>query len=188
MGENITVRQFQPEDREAVRQVCLETSSFPLEKKGMKEFILTLYNDYYTEAEPENCFVAENEDGKVIGYLLCARNFDEYYKIFKGLYLPQIKKLGVNYYFMAMGEIFTHKAFSKKYPAHLHIDLTTDCRRKGVGTKLMNALKAHLKAENVDSLMLSCGLSNKSAISFYKKNGFDSVCITPGGNIMACKF
>lgn len=188
MGENITVRQFQPEDREVVRQICLETSSFPLEKKGMKDFILLMYNDYYTEAEPDCCFVAEDENGTIIGYLLCAKDFKEYLTVFKGLYLPEIKKLGWKYYVMAMTEIRTHQAFSRKYPAHLHIDLTAACRRKGVGTKLMNALKAHLKESGVDSLMLSCGASNTAAIRFYEKNGFDSICLTPGGKIMACKF
>lgn len=188
MGDNIIIRQFQPEDREAVRQVCLETSSFPLEKKGMKDFILLLYNDYYTEVEPDCCFVAEDEDGKIIGYLLCAKDFKEYLKVFKGLYLPEIKKLGLQYYFMAVGEILTHEMFSRKYPAHLHIDLTAACRRKGVGTRLMNALKAYLKDNGIDSLMLSCGASNTVAIKFYEKNGFDSVCLTLGGKIMACKF
>ena len=188
MEDTITIRQFKPEDKEAVRQVCLETSSFPLEKKGMKDFLLLMYNDYYTEVEPDCCFVAEDESGTVIGYLLCAKKFDEYEKIFKGLYLPEIKKLGFQYYIMAMTEILTHKSFSRKYPAHLHIDLTAACRRKGVGTRLMNALKAYLKENGTDLLMLSCGASNTAAIKFYEKNGFDSICLTPGGKIMACKF
>lgn len=188
MESKISVRQFCSDDKQAVRDICIETSSFPMEQKGMREFIILMYNDYYTEIEPENCFVAVGGDGNVLGYLLCAQDFDRYYRIFRTLYLPEIRKLGIKYYIMAMSEIYTHKAFSKKYPAHLHIDLTAACRRKGVGTMLMNELKRRLKEKNTNALMLSCGASNTAAVKFYEKNNFKTVCLTPGGKIMACKF
>ena len=66
------VREYRPEDREAVRRICFETGL-------MGDPIAPQYSDltsfadmltaYYTDAEPEGAWVAE-ADGKVVGYML----------------------------------------------------------------------------------------------------------------------
>ena len=102
--------------------------------------------------------------------------------------MPMIKKLGIKYYFMAMSEIAVHRIFSKKYPAHLHIDILPVCQGKGTGTALMNELKDHLKINGINSLMLSCGMGNKKAIRFYEKNNFKMLANIAGSCIMVCEF
>ena len=89
---------------------------------------------------------------------------------------------------MAKGEIFVHKLFKKKYPAHLHIDILPDYQHMGAGTLLVNALKEHLKAKGSKGLMLSAGMGNKKAIAFYKKNNFRQVVNLFGSVIMAYEF
>ncbi|MGN0467644.1 MAG: GNAT family N-acetyltransferase [Acutalibacteraceae bacterium] len=184
----ITVRKYEKKDKEQVRQICLDTTGFDLKKKNMKEFLYLMYNDYYTEAEPDCCFVAENEDKKVVGYLLCAKDYKKYKKTFKGLYLPEIDKLGVQYALMARSEMLIHDLGSAKYQAHLHIDLTKYCRRQGVGSRMIAELKQELLKNGIHSIMLSCGSSNKTAVNFYKKNGFKTVFNFFGSNLMACEF
>lgn len=184
----ITVRKYENKDKDALRKICVETSAFDTESKNMKKFLYLMFNDYYTEVEGDNCFVAVNEDDEPVGYLLCAKNFPEYEKVFNAFYQPEIDSLGIKYALMSRSEKAIHKPFSKKYPAHLHIDLTAACRRQGVGTKLMDALKADLKSKGINSLMLSCGSSNKAAVKFYEKNGFKTVKNVLGSNIMACEF
>lgn len=184
----INIRKYQPKDKEAVRKICIETSAFNVEQKNMKKFLCLMYNDYYTEVEGDCCFVAVDEEDNVVGYLLCAKDFPSYNKIFKAFYQNEIDALGLKYAFMSRNEIILHSLFAKKYPAHLHIDLTAVCRRQGVGSRLLAALKEDLKSKGVNSLMLSCGASNKAAVSFYEKNGFKTEKNILGSNIMACTF
>ena len=184
----ITIRNYKAEDRENLLKICIETSSLPTESKKDLDFLNLMYNDYYAKIEPDNCFVAADDNNNAVGYILCAKNFDDYYKTFRGLYLPLIKKLGVKYYVMAISEISVHRLFKNKYPAHLHIDILPVCQGKGTGTALMNELKDHLKENGVNSLMMSCGMGNKKAISFYKKNNFKMLANIAGSCIMVCDF
>lgn len=184
----ITVRKYQEKDRENLLKICIETSGLPTETEKDRAFLNLMYNDYYAAVEGHNCFVAADENDEAVGYILCAENFDRYFKVFKALYLPEIKKLGFNYYTMALGEIAVHSLFRKKYPAHLHIDILPLCQGKGTGTALVNELKAHLKTKGIDNVMLSCGMGNKRAIKFYKKNDFKMVANIAGSCIMVSKF
>ena len=184
----ITIRKYQEKDRENLLKICIETSSLPTEPKKDLDFLNLMFNDYYAIVEPDNCFVAADENDEAVGYILCAENFDRYFKTFKGLYLPMIKKLGMKYYTMAISEIAVHSIFRKKYPAHLHIDILPVCQGKGTGTALMNELKDHLKEKGIDTLMLSCGMGNKRAIKFYEKNDFKMIANIAGSCIMVSKF
>ena len=80
-----------------------------------------------------------------------------------------------------------HSLFKKKYPAHLHIDISDCCQGQGVGTRLIETLCEHLKEKNVKGLMLSCGMTNKGALKFYRKNGFNQLANIMGSCIMAKK-
>lgn len=184
----ITIRKYQEKDRENLLKICIETSSLPTESEKDLDFLNLMFNDYYAIVEPDNCFVAADENDEAVGYILCAENFDRYFKTFKGLYLPMIKKLGMKYYTMAISEIAVHSIFRKKYPAHLHIDILPVCQGKGTGTALMNELKDHLKEKGIDTLMLSCGMGNKRAIKFYEKNDFKMIANIAGSCIMVSKF
>ena len=180
----INIRKYQEKDKELLRDICIKTSRLPIETEDQRKFLTLMYNDYYTEVEGRNCFVAVDENDVAVGYILCAENFARYSKIFRKFYLPEIKKLGMNYYFMAIGEMAAHLLYSKKYPAHLHIDILDVCQGQGVGTRLMNELKNHLKSKNVPALMLSCGGDNTMAVKFYKKNSFKVVKNLAGSYIM----
>lgn len=183
----ISIRKYEDKDKENMRKVCLKTSSFDVENKKTAKFITLMFCDYYIEAEPDSCFVAADENDNAVGYLICGKNFKKYYKTFMGLYMPEIRSLGFKYVMMAKGEILIHKMFSKKYQAHLHIDLLDVCRHQGIGSRLMKELKAYLCEIGVPSLMLSCGYDNKNAIAFYERNGFKKVANVFGSVVMACK-
>lgn len=70
----MSVRRYRPEDRAAVRRVCIET--------GLKghlnslfhdpELFADLWLDCYLLGEPESCWVAE-VDGEVVGYLVSSQ-------------------------------------------------------------------------------------------------------------------
>ncbi|MBQ8504110.1 MAG: GNAT family N-acetyltransferase [Clostridia bacterium] len=180
----INIRKYEPKDKENLVKVLYETSSLPIETEAQRKFLELMFNDYYTETEPDCCFVAANEDDEAVGYIICARDFDTYAKNFKNFYLPEIKELGFGFYTMALGEIFIHKLISKKYPAHLHIDILDVCQGQGVGTRLVSALSEYLGSTGTHGLMLSCGMKNTKAVKFYKKNNFKIIMNFMGNCLM----
>ena len=180
----VNIRKYNEKDRDSLRKICVETSSFSIKNKKDIDFLYYMYNDYYTRFEKENCFVAVDENDKAVGYILCAENFDSYYNTMKKFYLPKIEMLGRKYTVMAKSEIFLHKLFRKKYPAHLHIDILPPYQGQGAGTELMNTLKLHLKEKNIQGLMLSVGANNKNARKFYFKNGFKQIANIFGSCIL----
>ena len=70
------VRKYRPEDREAVRWICCETGLLgrPIDPVFQdRELFADYLTSYYTDAEPESCFVIER-GGSVLGYLLGSRH------------------------------------------------------------------------------------------------------------------
>ena len=88
----MNIRPYEKRDKESVHYVCLNSEGpFKGSKRDMN-FILTVYCDYYLEKEPENCFVAVDENDRVVGYIISAEDFDLFRKGFKYEYYPRIKK------------------------------------------------------------------------------------------------
>ena len=54
-----------------------------------------------------------------------------------------------------------------------YIVVDTEYKRKGIGSKLLNAVNL----DNIKNITLEVRESNKEAINFYKNNGFDIVTI-----------
>jgi ribosomal protein S18 acetylase RimI-like enzyme len=70
-----TVRPYETRDREAVRRLCCETGFLgkPIDPVFEDRELFSDYlTSYYTDVEPESCFVLEHE-GLVKGYLLGSR-------------------------------------------------------------------------------------------------------------------
>ena len=59
-----------------------------------------------------------------------------------------------------------------RWPAHLHIDLLPQGRGQGVGTALVNAWFARLRALGVPGCHLSTFAENTAAIRFFERVGF----------------
>ena len=181
----ISIRKYHPKDKPAVRHILIETSRLPVETEKDIKLLELLYNDYYTEVEPENCFVAVNEDDEAVGYIICAADYKKFRKRFMKFYLPEIKELGFKYYIQAYMDITGHAIYAAKYPAHLHINVLNVCQGHGTGTKLMDALKKELRMQGINGLMLSCAADNDGAIRFYKRNSFKVLSVIGGGCMMA---
>ena len=143
--------------------------------------------DYYIEQEPQNCFVIADDNDNAVGYILCSENMKRYIRAMTP-YRAAIRKMGLMQYLFAWGETVAHFPASKKCKAHLHIDILPEYQHKGLGTKLINTLTAHLKAKGIDSVMLVVNGSNINAIKFYKKNGFKEYLNFGKGILMTKNF
>lgn len=180
----IGIRKYEQKDKPAARKILVETSRLPAKEEKDVRYLELMYNDYYTEVEPHNCFVAVDDNDEAVGYIICAENHKKFTDIFKKFYLPEIRELGFGYYFRALMDIYGHIMYAKKYPAHLHINVLSVCQGQGTGSKLMDALKDELRSKGIKGLMLSCAADNDGAIRFYKRNGFKVLAVISGGCIM----
>ena len=178
------VRPVRPDDLDAMRDICVETSSLPLRGERDRRFLLLMYCDPYAEYFPDDCFVAVDEEDRPVGYILCAADTRGFFRLFRREVLPEIDKLGFSRALGAKAVCAQQTVCSVFAPAHLHIDLTASARRRGTGTALMNALKDHLASKGIDRVQLTCGSKNKPAISFYRKNGFHTVLRVFGSCVM----
>jgi ribosomal protein S18 acetylase RimI-like enzyme len=169
------VRKYQDTDKENLRKICIATAEQQKYDSGEKLLTL-LYNDYYTENESDNCFVLANEKNEAVGYIICSDDYFKYRKTFMKKYMPQIRKLSFSKYIIKLISLYLiEPKFSKKFPAHLHIDILDGYTGKGSGTTLINTLFSHLKANNIKGIMLGVGYHNKRAINFYHKLGLKDI-------------
>lgn len=178
------VKPYQEKYREQFQQVCINTGP-PKSQTDAKtrEVTLTKYVNYYIDKESENCFALVDENDDAQGYIICAENCKRY-KLNFAPYKQNVKRLCKLDYAITLVELIGYNVFSHKYPAHLHININEGFRRNGNGTKLMNTLISHLKNKGVKGIMLMVATANKSAINFYKKNGFKKVFVTKQGIVM----
>ncbi len=169
----VSVRQYADGDREAVERICTETGAakaFTDERR--REIQLYMYNRFYTSKANETCFVGVDEEDVPVGYILCAPDRKSYRHGYFRDEVAAIRKLNFWWSISALGEMILSFPFEKKYPAHLHIDLSEGYRSQGLGSRLMTALCDKLKNDGVRGVMLIVGGENMGAIRFYQKNGF----------------
>ena len=168
----VTIRKYEEKDKENVQFVCLNSEGpeeAPDEATG--RFILITFCNYYLEHEPENCFVVD-DDGRAVGYIICAENYDKYKEIFDRDYLPLTEEFGPERYRWALTSSDPQGVVKNEYPAHLHIDILPEYQRLGMGGKLVTALCEHLTEKGIKGVCLTCGPKNERAMNFYKKRGF----------------
>ena len=168
----MNIRPYQTKDKENVRFVCLNSEGPCKSSKRARNFTLTVYCDYYTENEPENCFVCANENDEAIGYVICAENFDVFKKRFVENYYSKINKWDFKRRKSALRSIVPHEKYKEEYPAHLHIDVLPEYHRMGIGHKMTDALLEHLKKKGVEGIMLTTWIKNEKGRGFYDKYGF----------------
>lgn len=182
----MNIRKYQVDDKQNLQKICIITA-IPQKNEQGETLLNLLYNDYYTEQESENCFVLTDNNDNAVGYIICARDFSKYKRVFNAVYMPQIKKLSYMQYALKKATFVIEQLLSKKYPAHLHIDIHPDYTGKGSGSMLMNALLDHLIAENVKGVMLGVSGKNTRAIAFYKRHGFKTILSGAGTVCMGKK-
>ncbi len=166
------VRKYEEKDYKDVQYVCLHCEDGPEDPPTLQEFVLHTFCDYYIDHEPHNCFVLDDDNGKAVGYVICAEDYDTYKKIFDEEYLELTRPQGEGLYNWAKTSTVLQAKYKDEYPAHLHIDLTPPYHRKGFGGQLIKALCRHLAQKGVKGVMLTVGDKNVNGINFYKKCGF----------------
>ena len=183
----VVIRKYNANDRSAVRRISCATALMGEPSAVFfddDEIFADALTIYFTDYEPESCFVAEYENS-VIGYLLGAKDVSRMDKIFSGkialpLFIKALRrcaffhKRNAKFLFHVLlsllkGE-FKALTFSKGYPATLHINIIQKYRAGGIGSKLINTYLDYLKEQAVEGVHFAT-MSDKAS-QFFKKQNF----------------
>jgi GNAT superfamily N-acetyltransferase len=186
MESSLTIRFFSPEDRASVRKISYTTAfaEHPHDYVDDEEAVADALTLYFTDYEPESCFVAVNGE-QVVGYLIGTRNEPAMNKILEKHIYPglAIKCLTSPYLWRKnswrfiwgcligclKGEI-RRLDFTKEYPAVLHINILKDFRKSGVGRQLMESYLQYLRGHKITGV--HCATLTNDAKEFFQKCGF----------------
>ncbi len=182
-----TVRKYRESDREAVRRISADTAVLgePVDLLfDDREIASDVLISYYTDFEPEACFVAAAE-GRVAGYLAGSLDHRRRRRAFLLKIIPAAvvkafsrkvflrkKTLMLAKSFMRSllaGEFFG-PAFSRDYPAVVHINIERGFRGRGAGAGLIEEYLKYLKKRHVKGVMLST--TSAEAAGFFSSRGF----------------
>jgi len=186
MGD-IIIRKYRKEDRSFVRSIAWDTAFLGEPANiffGNKEILTDFLTLYFTDYEPESCFTAEY-NGKVIGYLIGAKNTVVLNKVFQLRILSRLliqivsngilfKKKNLVFFFHFLisyqRQEFKIPDFNKDYPATLHINLDKNWRSLHAGSRLIAAYLDYLAKEKISGVYLA-SVSDKAA-GFFESQGF----------------
>lgn len=182
------IRGFDRRDREAVRRIALDTAFMGEPASAFFEsetIICDLLTLYYTDYEPQSCFVAETNH-RVIGTLIGAKNKAFSEKIISGKILPRIflhalktgiflKKKNLKFTLNLLRSVLKNEFkmldFSKDYPATLHINIEKAYRGFNIGARLIAVYLDYLVKENIPGVSLAT--MSDAAGGFFTKQGFE---------------
>ncbi len=188
MLEEIIIRKFKVQDRQAVRDIAWETAFIGESAEVFfwgKEILADFLTLYFTDYEPDSCFVAESQS-QVVGYLIGSLDSLRLAGIFKNKILFKLlakfilsgvlfrwKNLRViSGFFLSFlkGEFNTIET-ETSYPATLHINLRNGFRDKGVGSRLIFTFEQYIKSKGIRGVHLAT--LSESAGVFFRKQGFN---------------
>ncbi|HZJ78249.1 MAG TPA: GNAT family N-acetyltransferase [Clostridia bacterium] len=169
------IRPYERSDIDSVRTICIKTTDMRIRTEVQRQSLLNTYCNYYAECEPQNCFVAADDNDNAIGYIFCAEDYARYEKKFSEKYIPIIKKISKLKAMVARSTMLINRKYAGYFPAHMHIDILPEYQRMGLGTQLVDTLVEHLKEKNVRGLMLVVSAKNTTGMNFYAKYGFRKI-------------
>jgi len=183
----IAIRKFKSTDRQDVRRIIYD-AAFMGEPSSVffdgRELMCDALSSYFTDYEPQSCFVADSA-GEVVGCLVGTKDKFAAEKVINLKIGPSLlwdallsaalfKKKNISFLFnvfisMLKGE-FRMPDFTQEYPATLHINIDKQYRGQGIGARLMDAYIDYLKQENVKALHLAT--MSEEGSQFFLKQGF----------------
>ena len=192
--EHVVIRKFLSSDRSRVRQIAWDTAFIGKPASAFfedEEFLKDLLTGYFTDYEPESCFVAESGN-QVVGYLLGCRDSRKLDRVSMRFIAPRIvlqlicrnvlfrrKNIVFGLHMLKSlfkGELYSPD-FSRDYPATLHINIADGFRRSGCGSQLMAAFLIYLKEHGIKGVRLAT--YSPDAGRFFRVNGFSLVFQKP---------
>ncbi|GFP76999.1 GNAT family N-acetyltransferase [Clostridium fungisolvens] len=134
-----------------------------------------MFNDYFTEQEPEHIWVATDKEDKPIGYVICNTDYIRYKQLMNQIYYPRLKQLSPEDIEFFESFLLALDKVVYNHPVHFHIDILPGHQRQGIGHKLLDALGKQLISEEFETMMLYASSRNSVGYHFYLKYGFKEI-------------
>lgn len=193
-----SIRPYSARDLSAVYDICLKTGDSGEDASELydnPDILGHLYAGPYVTLEPELAFMLtsrEGDEGEVVGYILGAFDTERFNERYRLEWLPSLQaKLpdptGDPENWTPAERLYSrihHPDPAKPvdlsaYPSHLHIDLLPRAQGRGWGRKLMETLLGELRRRGSAGVHLGLGRSNRRALEFYKRVGFEVLLEKP---------
>lgn len=190
MVDEVSIRLYQPKDRARLHKIAADTAFFgdPIEvyMEDRRAFNDSFYA-YYTDLEPEHCWVACNQNDEVVGFLTGCTNTTRHDEWYEKTAIPQLRQRVLKGYYR-IGPRSLRYAFElwlserrkegpevdlTPYPAHLHINVDQAYRGYGLGKKLIQTYLNQLKQLNIPGVHLFTTSQNEKACLLYERMGFN---------------
>ncbi|MEP6809717.1 MAG: GNAT family acetyltransferase [Chthoniobacterales bacterium] len=155
-NEEYKIRSYQASDREAVRRLCCQTGFLgqPIDPVYQdRELFADFLTTYYTDHEPESCFVIE-KDGELHGYLLGSRwpLLNQLYSFYQNLCLflrallryPRYNAASRRFILWILMNGWREVPAAPRRTPHFHINLLPDARKMSTTRALLNAYFGYL--------------------------------------------
>ncbi len=193
--DEITIRLFQPADREALFKIAADTAYFgdPIEAyMEDRRIFLDSFYAYYTDFEPEHVWVAD-AGGELAGFLTGCADTARQQEITRKVLLPRVRRrflrgsyrvgpkslrYGLELWLAGLRREGT-RVDLQRYPAHLHINVAAAWRGFGLGRRLMLAWLDQLRSLAVPGVHLQTTSRNEAACRLYESLGFRLVDSCP---------
>jgi GNAT superfamily N-acetyltransferase len=207
----MTIRPYQPPDREAVRRICRITAyggeARRLPDPELFADLMTRYFTDLTDLEPGALWVAVR-DGRVEGYLAGSLDPGRWRRgmalrvvplavarsLARGRWLrpPFLRLVALLPRFLAAGGLGRGPDLSA-YPVHLHVNLLPSAQGRAVGTRLLERCLAEASRRGLAGAHATVLESNVAGRRFFEQRGFRALarrpafCLPPAGGRLEWK-
>lgn len=159
LPSGISIRPYEPRDREVVRWLCCQTGFLgkPIDPVFEdRELFADYLTSYYTDIEPESCFVLEQE-GAVKGYLLGSRRplRQQFHSFFHNLRLfstgmvryPRYQKPTREFIQWILRNSWREVPAAPRRTAHFHFNVLPEAQSFAGTHVMMNAYFDYLRTK-----------------------------------------
>ncbi|RPF21534.1 GNAT family N-acetyltransferase [Myceligenerans xiligouense] len=192
-GSGSTIRPYQPNDRDAVTEICVRTAAGGKDARGIYSDDLLMPDVYclpYVTYAPDLAWVVDDAAGRAIGYVLAVADTRAFVDWYAAEWAPGFRARHPRPGLMRRDYRYSEEALVRDgadahrmvrgitpaeladYPAHLHIDLLPEGQRQGLGRRLLDTLRAALAERGVPGVHLGMDPDNTGAGAFYAAYGF----------------
>ena len=184
----VLIRPYEPRDRAAVRTICCDTADRGERVENFfpdREVFADLLTRYYTDHEPESCWVGEHA-GEVCGYITGCLDTRRFIRVMAFSVAPRLLFKAVRRDLMKYpqakqfirGNLGLWIRGTKKsvnfdeYPSHLHVNLKPGFRAKGLGGELVKRFLDQAKAAGSRGVHANVREDSERARAFFERLGF----------------
>jgi ribosomal protein S18 acetylase RimI-like enzyme len=184
------LRRAKPADQAAIYRICRSTgdagADVPPGRDG--QLLGHLFAGPYLALSADFARVVEDELG-IGGYLVASPDSSRFYADMERLWLPGLRRQYADFVAQDPADerlhalLFSHWSLDPRladWPAHLHLNLDARMQGRGIGSELMVAGLAALRAAGAPGVHLGVDPRNKRALAWYPQFGFGEHLHEPG--------